>query len=176
MSENKEMMDFDPEIDAMFAAPIEEQVANFIRVETAKIKAAQMQHDNYNHVKAVAKREFLEKCRRHVVGNPVTVMQKLQELIREGFTVDITCLNITPWNMDVWLTPPDKAIRAGIRKAQREAVQAAKLRQQVELKNALDSIQIAAGELYDKLTVQQAIEEQKRRRDALISKIVLGEK
>lgn len=165
-----------PEADVLDTRTIEQQVADFIRVETAKIKATQMQHDNYNHVKAVAKREFLEKCRRHVVGNPVTVMQKVQELIRSGYTVDITCMNITPWNMDVWLTPPDKEIRAGIRAAQREAVQAAKLRQQVELKDALDTIQIRAGELYDELVVQQAIEEQKRRRDALISKIVMGEK
>ncbi|EOU5408617.1 hypothetical protein ACOB6C_005359 [Escherichia coli] len=176
MSDEIELTLTSPEADALDTRTIEQQVADFIRVETAKIKAAQMKTDNYNHVKAVAKREFLEKCRRHVVGNPVTVMQKVQELVREGFTVDITCLNITPWNMDVWLTPPDKTIRAGIRKAQREAVQAAKLRQQVELKDALDTIQKRAGELYDELTVQQAIEEQKRRRDALISKIVLGEK
>ncbi|HCO7392652.1 TPA: hypothetical protein OB598_004466 [Escherichia coli] len=176
MTDEIEITLTNPEFDALDTRSIEQQVADFIRVETAKIKAAQMQHDNYNHVKAVAKREFLEKCRRHVVGNPVTVMQKVQDLVREGFTVDITCLNITPWNMDVWLTPPDKAIRAGIRKAQREAVQAAKLRQQVELKNALDTIQIRAGELYDELVVQEAIEKQKRARDALISKIIMGEK
>lgn len=176
MTEEIELTLPQQEADALPNRSIEEQVRDFIRVETAKVQAAQMQHDSYNHVKAVAKREYLEKCRRHVVGNPVTVIQKMQQLIQEGYTVDITNLSIAPWNMDVWMIPPDKAIRAGIRKAQREAVQAAKLRHEVELKNALDTIQIRAGELFDQLTVQQAIEEQKRRRDALISKIVMGEK
>ncbi|MBB9784461.1 hypothetical protein FSI47_023940, partial [Escherichia coli] len=84
-------------------------------------------------------------------------------------------MQLLPGFCDLWLTPPDKVLKAGIRKAQREAVAAYKLRLEVERKNALDTIQKAAGDLFDQLTVQQAIEEQKRRRDALISKIVMGE-
>lgn len=176
MSDEIELTLTSPEADVLDTRTIEQQVADFIRVETAKVKAAQLQHDNFNRVKAVAKREFLEHCKRHLVGNAVTVMKAAQELIRGGWTIDLNTMLVQPWCVELFLTPPDKELRAGIRKAQREAVQAAKLRQEVELKNALDTIQKRAGELYDKMTVQQAIEEQKRRRDALISKIVMGEK
>ncbi|HBB0837639.1 TPA: hypothetical protein J1A22_004729 [Escherichia coli] len=176
MSDEIELTLTSPEADALDTRTIEQQVADFIRVETAKVKAAQMQHDNYNHVKAVAKREYLDHCKRHLCGNAVQVMQQFEKLAREGWTLDLRSMQLLPGFCDLWLTPPDKAIRAGIRKAQREAVQAAKLRQQVELKNALDTIQKRAGELYDELVVQEAIEKQKRARDALISKIVMGEK
>ncbi|EJE0771052.1 hypothetical protein M4M87_004666 [Escherichia coli] len=156
---------------------VEQKVNDFIQAEMQKLEQQHLlARDNLNRAKANAKREYLDHCKRHLCGNAVQVMQQFEHLAREGWTLDLRSMQLLPGYCDLWLTPPDKMIKAGIRKAQREAVAAYKLRLEVERKNALDTIQIAAGELYDKLTVQQAIEEQKRRRDALISKMVLGEK
>ncbi|HBN7314433.1 TPA: hypothetical protein L3403_004667 [Escherichia coli] len=156
---------------------VEQKVNDFINAEMQKLEQQHLlARDNLNRAKAQAKRDYLDHCKRHLCGNAVQVMQQFEKLAREGWSVDLRSMQLLPGYCDLWLTPPDKMIKAGIRKAQREAVAAYKLRLEVERKNALDMIQIAAGELYDKLTVQQAIEEQKRRRDALISKIVMGEK
>ncbi|EHT0847456.1 hypothetical protein KW637_004829 [Escherichia coli] len=163
-----------PEMDTR---SVEEQVQDFIQAEMQKLEQQHLlARDNLNRAKATAKRDYLDHCKRHLCGNAVQVMQQFEKLAREGWSVDLKSMQLLPGFCDLWLTPPDKVLKAGIRKAQREAVAAYKLRLEVERKNALDTIQIAAGELYDKLTVQQAIEEQKRRRDAFISKIVLGEK
>ncbi|HDO7678952.1 TPA: hypothetical protein P4F96_004637 [Escherichia coli] len=162
---------------AMDTRSVEEQVQDFIQSEMQKLEQQKiLARDNLNRAKATAKREYLDHCKRHLCGNAVQVMQQFEKLAREGWSVDLKSMQLLPGYCDLWLTPPDKVLKAGIRKAQREAVAAYKLRLEVERKNALDTIQIAAGELYDKLTVQQAIEEQKRRRDALISQIVMGEK
>ncbi|EPP7141043.1 hypothetical protein ACTUWF_005226 [Escherichia coli] len=156
---------------------VEQKVNDFIQAEMQKLEQQHLlARDNLNRAKATAKREYLDHCKRHLCGNAVQVMQQFEKLAREGWSVDLKSMQLLPGYCDLWLTPPDKVIKAGIRAAQREAVAAYKLRLEVERKNALDSIQIRAGELYDKLVVQQAIEEQKRRRDALISKIVMGEK
>lgn len=156
---------------------VEQKVNDFIQAEMQKLEQQHLlARDNLNRAKATAKRDYLDHCKRHLCGNAVQVMQQFEKLAREGWSVDLKSMQLLPGFCDLWLTPPDKVIKAGIRAAQREAVAAYKLRLEVERKNALDAIQIRAGELYDKLTVQQAIDEQKRRRDALISKIVLGEK
>ncbi|EKF0959291.1 hypothetical protein OX370_004735 [Escherichia coli] len=156
---------------------VEQKVNDFIQAEMGKLEQQHLlARDNLNRAKATAKREYLDHCKRHLCGNAVQVMQQFEKLAREGWSVDLKSMQLLPGFCDLWLTPPDKVLKAGIRKAQREAVAAYKLRLEVERKNALDTIQIRAGELYDELTVQQAIEEQKRRRDALISKIVMGEK
>ncbi|HII2572700.1 TPA: hypothetical protein ACYZ6L_004898 [Escherichia coli] len=156
---------------------VEEQVQDFIQAEMQKLEQQHLlARDNLNRAKATAKREYLDHCKRHLCGNAVQVMQQFEKLAREGWTLDLRSMQLLPGFCDLWLTPPDKVLKAGIRKAQREAVAAYKLRLEVERKNALDTIQKAAGDLFDQLTVQQAIEEQKRRRDALISKIVMGEK
>lgn len=163
-----------PEMDTR---SVEEQVQDFIQTEMQKLEQQHLlARDNLNRAKATAKREYLDHCKRHLCGNAVQVMQQFEKLAREGWTLDLRSMQLLPGFCDLWLTPPDKVLKAGIRKAQREAVAAYKLRLEVERKNALDSIQKAAGDLFDQLTVQQAIEEQKRRRDALISKMVMGEK
>lgn len=163
-----------PEMDTR---SVEEQVQDFIQAEMQKLEQQHLlARDNLNRAKANAKREYLDHCKRHLCGNAVQVMQQFEKLAREGWTLDLKSMQLLPGFCDLWLTPPDKVLKAGIRKAQREAVAAYKLRLEVERKNALDTIQKAAGDLFDQLTVQQAIEEQKRRRDALISKIVMGEK
>ncbi|EFL6669591.1 hypothetical protein YY80_005220 [Escherichia coli] len=170
------MIEVENALPEMDTRSVEEQVQDFIRVEMQKLEQQHLlARDNLNRAKATAKRDYLDHCKRHLCGNAVQVMQQFEKLAREGWSVDLKSMQLLPGFCDLWLTPPDKVLKAGIRKAQREAVQAAKLCQQVEIKNALDAIQIAAGDLYDKLVVQQAIDEQKRRRDALISKIVMGE-
>ncbi|ENC8495855.1 hypothetical protein ABK510_004749 [Escherichia coli] len=156
---------------------VEQKVNDFIQAEMQKLEQQKiLARDNLNRAKANAKRDYLDHCKRHLCGNAVQVMQQFEKLAREGWTLDLRSMQLLPGFCDLWLTPPDKVLKAGIRKAQREAVAAYKLRLEVERKNALDTIQKAAGDLFDQLTVQQAIEEQKRRRDALISKIVMGEK
>ncbi|EFM3367822.1 hypothetical protein HJV33_005079 [Escherichia coli] len=171
------MIEVENALPEMDTRSVEEQVQDFIQAEMQKLEQQHLlARDNLNRAKANAKREYLDHCKRHLCGNAVQVMQQFEKLAREGWSVDLKSMQLLPGYCDLWLTPPDKVLKAGIRKAQREAVAAHKLRLEVERKNALDTIQIAAGELYDKLTVQQAIEEQKRRRDALISKIVMGEK
>lgn len=163
-----------PEMDTR---SVEEQVQDFIQAEMQKLEQQKiLARDNLNRAKANAKREYLDHCKRHLCGNAVQVMQQFEKLAREGWKLDITNMQILPGFVDLYLTPPDATIKAGIRKAQAEAVKAFRLRLEVERKNALDTIQKAAGDLFDRLTVQQVIEEQKRRRDALISKIVMGEK
>ncbi|HGU0480003.1 TPA: hypothetical protein ACG71E_004655 [Escherichia coli] len=156
---------------------VEQKVNDFIQAEMQKLEQQHLlARDNLNRAKATAKREYLDHCKRHLCGNAVQVMQQFEKLAREGWTLDLRSMQPLPGFCDLWLTPPDKVLKAGIRKAQREAVAAYKLRLEVERKNALNTIQKAAGDLFDQLTVQQAIEEQKRRRDALISKMVMGEK
>ncbi|ENO8394608.1 hypothetical protein ACB595_005344 [Escherichia coli] len=171
------MIEVENALPEMDTRSVEEQVQDFIQAEMQKLEQQHLlARDNLNRAKATAKREYLDHCKRHLCGNAVQVMQQFEKLAREGWSVDLKSMQLLPGYCDLWLTPPDKVLKAGIRKAQREAVAAYKLRLEVERKNALDTIQIAAGELFDQLTVQQAIEEQKRRRDALISKIVMGEK
>ncbi|WP_425268467.1 hypothetical protein [Escherichia coli] len=171
------MIEVENALPEMDTRSVEEKVNNFIQAEMQKLEQQHLlARDNLNRAKATAKREYLDHCKRHLCGNAVQVMQQFEKLAREGWSVDLKSMQLLPGFADLWLTPPDKVLKAEIRKAQREAVAAYKLRLEVERKNALDSIQIRAGELYDKLVVQQAIEEQKRRRDALISKIIMGEK
>ncbi|HIB4886218.1 TPA: hypothetical protein ACWW62_005140 [Escherichia coli] len=156
---------------------VEQKVNDFIQAEMQKLEQQHLlARDNLNRAKATAKREYLDHCKRHLCGNAVQVMQQFEKLAREGWTLDLRSMQLLPGFCDLYLTPPDKVIKAGIRKAQREAVAAYKLRLEVERKNALDTIQKAAGDLFDQLTVQEAIEKQKRARDALISKMVMGEK
>ncbi|EPE5752018.1 hypothetical protein ACSJ6J_005053 [Escherichia coli] len=171
------MIEVENALPEMDTRSVEEQVQDFIQAEMQKLEQQHLlARDNLNRAKATAKREYLDHCKRHLCGNAVQVMQQFEKLAREGWSVDLKSMQLLPGFCDLWLTPPDKVLKAGIRKAQREAVAAYKLRLEVERKNALDTIQKAAGDLFDQLTVQQAIEEQKRRRDALISKIVMGEK
>lgn len=171
------MIEVENALPEMDTRSVEEQVQDFIQAEMQKLEQQHLlARDNLNRAKANAKREYLDHCKRHLCGNAVQVMQQFEKLAREGWTLDLRSMQLLPGYCDLWLTPPDKMIKAGIRKAQREAVAAYKLRLEVERKNALDTIQKRAGDLFDQLTVQQAIEEQKRRRDALISKIVMGEK
>ncbi|MGG7362789.1 hypothetical protein [Escherichia coli] len=171
------MIEVENALPEMDTRSVEEQVQDFIQEEMQKLEQQKiLARDNLNRAKATAKREYLDHCKRHLCGNAVQVMQQFEKLAREGWSVDLKSMQVMPGYCDLWLTPPDKVLKAGIRKAQREAVAAYKLRLEVERKNALDTIQIRAGELYDELVVREAIEEQKRRRDALISKIVMGEK
>lgn len=171
------MIEVENALPEMDTRSVEEKVNDFIQAEMQKLEQQHLlARDNLNRAKATAKREYLDHCKRHLCGNAVHVMQQFEKLAREGWSVDLKSMQVMPGYCDLWLTPPDKMIKAGIRAAQREAVAAYKLRLEVERKNALDTIQKAAGELYDQLVVQQAIDEQKRRRDALISKMVLGEK
>ena len=171
------MIEVENALPEMDTRSVEEQVQDFIQAEMQKLEQQKiLARDNLNRAKANAKRDYLDHCKRHLCGNAVQVMQQFEKLTREGWTLDLRSMQLLPGFCDLWLTPPDKVLKAGIRKAQREAVAAYKLRLEVERKNALDTIQKAAGDLFDQLTVQQAIEEQKRRRDALISKIVMGEK
>ncbi|EPW4255515.1 hypothetical protein ACW03N_005317 [Escherichia coli] len=171
------MIEVENALPEMDTRSVEEQVQDFIQAEMQKLEQQHLlARDNLNRAKANAKREYLDHCKRHLCGNAVQVMQQFEKLAREGWSVDLKSMQLLPGFADLWLTPPDKVIKAGIRAAQREAVAAYKLRLEVERKNALDAIQIAAGDLYDKLVVKQQIDEQKRRRDALISKIVMGEK
>ncbi|HAH2513252.1 TPA: hypothetical protein OF616_004671 [Escherichia coli] len=156
---------------------VEQKVNDFIKAEMQKLEQQHLlARDNLNRAKANAKRDYLDHCKRHLCGNAVQVMQQFEKLAREGWTLDLRSMQLLPGFCDLWLTPPDKMTKAGIRKAQREAVAAYKLRLEVERKNALDTIQKRAADLYDELVVQEAIEKQKRVRDALISKIVMGEK
>ena len=156
---------------------VEQKVNDFIKAEMQKLEQQHLlARDNLNRAKANAKRDYLDHCKRHLCGNAVQVLQQFEKLAREGWKLDINNMQILPGFADLYLTPPDATIKAGIRKAQREAVAAYKLRLEVERKNALDTIQKRAADLYDELVVQEAIEKQKRVRDALISKIVMGEK
>lgn len=156
---------------------VEQKVNDFIQNELQKLEQQKiLARDNLNRAKANAKRDYLDHCKRHLCGNAVQVLQQFEKLAHEGWKLDINNMQILPGFADLYLTPPDATIKAGIRKAQREAVAAYKLRLEVERKNALDTIQTAAAALYDELVVQEAIEKQKRIRDALISKIVMGEK
>lgn len=171
------MIEVENALPEMDTRTIEEKVNDFIQAEMAKLEQQHLlARDNLNRAKANAKREYLDHCKRHLCGNAVHVMAQFEKLAREGWSIDLKSMQVMPGYCDLWLTPPDKMIKAGIRAAQREAVQAYKLRLEVERKNALDSIQKAAGDLFDQLTLQEAIEKQKRVRDALISKLVLGEK
>ncbi|EEV2613612.1 hypothetical protein EPA01_005158 [Escherichia coli] len=171
------MIEVENALPEMDTRSVEEQVQDFIQAEMQKLEQQHLlARDNLNRAKATAKREYLDHCKRHLCGNAVQVMQQFEKLALEGWSVDLKSMQLLPGFADLWLTPPDKVIKAGIRAAQREAVAAYKLRMEVDRKNALDTIQIRAAELYDELVVQEAIEEQKRRRDALISKIVMGEK
>lgn len=171
------MIEVENALPEMDTRSVEEKVQDFIQAEMQKLEQQHLlARDNLNRAKANAKREYLDHCKRHLCGAAVHVMAQFEKLAREGWSIDLKSMQVMPGYCDLWLTPPDKMIKAGIRAAQREAVAAYKLRLEVERKNALDTIQKAAGDLFDQLTVQQAIEEQKRRRDALISKIVMGEK
>ncbi|EFF8081112.1 hypothetical protein BTW44_004944 [Escherichia coli] len=171
------MIEVENALPEMDTRSVEEKVNDFIQAEMQKLEQQHLlARDNLNRAKATAKREYLDHCKRHLCGNAVQVMQQFEKLAREGWSVDLKSMQLLPGYCDLWLTPPDKVLKAGIRKAQREAVQAYKLRLEVERKNALDTIQKRAGDLFDQLTVQEAIEKQKRARDALISKLVLGEK
>lgn len=171
------MIEVENALPEMDTRSVEEKVNDFIQAEMQKLEQQKiLARDNLNRAKAQAKREYLDHCKRHLCGNAVQVMQQFEKLAREGWSVDLKSMQLLPGFCDLWLTPPDKMIKAGIRAAQREAVAAYKLRLEVDRKNALDSIQIRAGELYDELVVQEAIEKQKRIRDALISKIIMGEK
>lgn len=171
------MIEVENALPEMDTRSVEEKVNDFIQAEMQKLEQQHLlARDNINRAKANAKREYLEHCRRHLCGNAVQVMQQFEKLAREGWKVDITNMQILPGFVDLFMTPPDATIKAGIKAAQKEAVQAYKLRQEVDRKNALEAIQTAAAELYDELVVQEAIEKQKRVRDALITKLVLGEK
>lgn len=171
------MIEVENALPEMDTRTIEEKVNDFIQAEMQKLEQQHLlARDNLNRAKANAKREYLDHCKRHLCGNAVQVLQQFEKLAREGWKLDINNMQILPGFADLYLTPPDATIKAGIRAAQREAVQAYKLRMEVDRKNALEAIQTAAAELYDELTVQEAIEKQKRARDALISKMVLGEK
>lgn len=163
-----------PEMDTR---TIEQQVDDFITSELEKLEQQKiLARDNINRAKATAKREYLDHCKRHLCGNAVQVMQQFEKLAREGWKVDINNMQILPGFVDLYLTPPDATIKAGIRKAQREAVSAYRLKMEVDRKNALEAIQKAAEQLFDKLKVQEAIQKQNAVRDALIAKILLGGK
>ncbi|HFI6884568.1 TPA: hypothetical protein ACGR0H_004404 [Escherichia coli] len=171
------MIEVENALPEMDTRSVEEKVQDFIDAEMQKLEQQHLlARDNLNRAKANAKREYLDHCKRHLCGHAINVMATAEQLIREGWKLDINNMQILPGFADLYLTPPDATIKAGIRKAQAEAVKAFRLRLEVERKNALDTIQKAAGELYDELVVQEAIEKQKRARDALISKMVLGEK
>ena len=171
------MIEVENALPEMDTRTIEEKVQDFIQAEMQKLEQQHLlARDNLNRAKANAKREYLDHCKRHLCGAAVHVMAQFEKLAREGWSVDLKSMQVMPGYCDLWLTPPDKVLKAGIRKAQREAVQAFRLRLEVDRKNALDTIQKAAGDLFDQLTLQEAIEKQKRARDALISKMVLGEK
>lgn len=156
---------------------IEQQVDDFIQNELQKLEQQKiLARDNINRAKATAKRDYLDHCKRHLCGNAVQVMQQFEKLAREGWKLDITSMQILPGFVDLFMTPPDATIKAGIKAAQREAVQAYRLRMEVDRKNALDKIQKAAEQLYDRLVVQEAIQKQNAVRDSLIAKILLGGK
>ncbi len=171
------MIEVENALPEMDTRTIEQQVDDFITEELQKLEQQKiLARDNINRAKATAKADYLEHCRRHLCGNAVQVMQQFEKLAREGWKVDITNMQILPGFVDLFMTPPDATIKAGIKAAQKEAVQAYKLRMEVDRKNALEAIQTAAAALYDELKVQEAIQKQKRVRDALITKLVLGEK
>ncbi|HDD9879569.1 TPA: hypothetical protein PBR28_004760 [Escherichia coli] len=171
------MIEVENALPEMDTRSVEEQVDDFITEELQKLEQQKiLARDNINRAKATAKADYLEHCRRHLCGNAVQVMQQFEKLAREGWKVDITNMQILPGFVDLFMTPPDATIKAGIKAAQKEAVQAYKLRMEVDRKNALEAIQTAAAALYDELKVQEAIQKQKRVRDALITKLVLGEK
>lgn len=171
------MIEVENALPEMDTRTIEEKVNDFIQAEMQKLEQQHLlARDNLNRAKANAKREYLDHCKRHLCGAAVHVMAQFEKLAREGWSIDLKSMQVMPGYCDLWLTPPDKMIKAGIRAAQREAVAAYKLRLEVERKNALEAIQTAAGDLFDQLTLQEAIDKQKRVRDALISKLVLGEK
>lgn len=171
------MIEVENALPEMDTRSVEEKVNDFIDVEMQKLEQQHLlARDNINRAKANAKRDYLDHCRRHLCGNAVQVMQQFEKLAREGWKLDINNMQILPGFADLFMTPPDATIKAGIKAAQKEAVQAYKLRMEVDRKNALEAIQTAAAALYDELVVQEAIEKQKRARDALISKMVLGEK
>ena len=163
-----------PEMDTR---TIEQQVDDFITRELEKLEQQKiLARDNINRAKATAKMEYLDHCKRHLCGNAVQVMQQFEKLAAEGWKVDINSMQVMPGYMDIFLTPPDAVIRSGIKAAQKEAAQAYKLRMEVDRKNALEAIQKAAEQLYNRLVVQEAIQKQNAVRDALIAKILLGGK
>ncbi|WP_064669661.1 hypothetical protein [Escherichia coli] len=133
---------------------IEQQVDNFIQDELQKLEQQKiLARDNINRAKANAKREYLEHCKRHCVGAACNVMSQVEKLVREGWKVDLQTMQVLNGFMDIWLSPCDRDLKAGIRQAQKEAVQAYRLRMEVDRKNALEAIQKAAEQLYDRLVV-----------------------
>lgn len=155
---------------------VEEQVQDFIRSEMQQLEAQQLRTDSLNKARAAAKREYLAGCKRHLCGHAINVIATAEQLIREGWKVDLQTFQALNGFLDMYLIPNDAMLKAGIRKAQREAVQSLKLRHETAMKVALEQIKERAAALYDKLTVEQAIAEQHRRRDEVISKLVLGER
>lgn len=155
---------------------IEEQVQDFIKAEMAKLEQQQLRTDSLNKARAAAKREYLAGCKRHLCGHAINVMATAEQLIREGWKVDLQTFQAMNGFIDMYLIPTDAMLKAGIRKAQREAVASLRLRHETAMKVALEQIKERAAALYDKLTVEQAIAEQHRRRDEIISKLVLGER
>lgn len=155
---------------------IEEKVQDFIKAEMAKLEQQQLRTDSLNKARSLAKREYLAGCKRHLCGHAINVMATAEQLIREGWKVDLQTFQALNGFIDMYLIPTDTMLKAGIRKAQREAVASLKLRHETAMKVALEQIKERAAALYDKLTVEQAIAEQHRRRDEIISKLVLGER
>ncbi|HBD5468624.1 TPA: hypothetical protein KKL65_004524 [Escherichia coli] len=153
---------------------IEEQVQDFIKAEMQQLEQQQLRTDSLNKARAVAKRDYLAGCKRHLCGHAVNVMATAEQLIREGWKVDLQTFQALNGYIDMYLIPNDAQLKQGIRRAQREAVASLKLRHETAMKLALEQIKERAAALYDKLTVEQAIAEQHRRRDEIISKLVLG--
>lgn len=153
---------------------IEEQVRDFINAEMQQLEAQQLRTDSLNKARAVAKRDYLAGCKRHLCGHAVNVMATAEQLIREGWKVDLQTFQALNGFIDMYLIPTDAMLKQGIRAAQREAVNQLRLRHETAMKVALEQIKERAAALYDKLTVEQAIEMQHRRRDEIISKLVLG--
>ena len=155
---------------------IEEQVKDFINAEMQQLTQQQLRTDSLNKARAAAKREYLASCKRHLCGHAINVMATAEQLIREGWKVDLQTFQAMNGFIDMYLIPDDAQLKQGIRKAQREAVTSLKLRHETAMKVALEQIKERAAALYDKLVVEQAIAEQHRRRDEIISKLVLGER
>ena len=155
---------------------IEEQVKDFINAEMQQLTQQQLRTDSLNKARAAAKREYLASCKRHLCGHAINVMATAEPVIREGWKVDLQTFQAMNGFIDMYLIPDDAQLKQGIRKAQREAVTSLKLRHETAMKVALEQIKERAAALYDKLVVEQAIAEQHRRRDEIISKLVLGER
>lgn len=155
---------------------VEEQVQDFIKVEMQQLEAQQLRTDSLNKARAAAKREYLAGCKRHLCGHAINVIATAEQLIREGWKVDLQTFQALNGFLDMYLIPNDAMLKQGIRKAQREAVAALKLRHEVAHKQALEAIEAKAKALYDKLVVEQQIAEQHQKRDAAISALILGER